>query len=200
MVKDFAGLLAQVVPVLALAVGLELRSLSQRLKRVLIDYQDSSEAWSEQFRKRFDEMKTALAEARADGRWGRAEIRTHYRALRDLRALDPSSEIGQSGMLMLLIITLVAGQAYLSGVEFYALTVVAGEPYHPFMSVLAIDLMAQLRSVIDVAFLAPAVEAAYMAIVFISPVRGERGRRFTTVVFTLAGVLTLRFAFGFLFG
>jgi hypothetical protein len=188
-----------VVPVIALAIGLELRSLSQRLKSMLVDYQESSEDWSDQFRKRFDEMKKALAEARSTGRWGRTEIRAHYRALRDLRALDPRSEIGQSGMLVLLILTLVAGQAYLSGVEFYALTVAAGEPYRPLMSVLAFDLMAQLRSVVDVAFLAPAVEATYMTIVFSSPVRGERGRRLTTGVFALAGVLVLRFLLGFLF-
>jgi hypothetical protein len=200
MVKDFAILLAQVVPVIALAIGLELRSLSQRLKRILADYQELNEDWAGQFRKRFDEIKVALAEARAAGRWGRAEIRAHYRALRDLRALDPTSEIGQSGMLVLLILTLVAGQAYLSGVEFYALTVAAAESYRPIMSVLAFDLMAQLRSVIDVAFLAPAVEAAYTATVFISPVRGERGRRFTTGTLALAGVLVLRFIFAFLFG
>ena len=46
MTKEFAGLLAQVVPVLALAIGLELRSLSKRLKGILDDYHEMNEDWS----------------------------------------------------------------------------------------------------------------------------------------------------------
>ena len=199
MTKEFAGLLAQVVPVFALAIGLELRSLSNRLKSIRSEYEDEHEEWAKQFSRRFGEMKAALAVARTSGRWRRAEMWAHYRGFRDLRALGPDSEVGQSGMLMLLILVLVVGQAYFSGVEFYALSVTSGQPYRPLMSVLSFDLMAQLRAVIDVAFLAPGVEAAYTAAVFVRPVCGERGRRVSTVVLALGCVLAVRFVFGFLF-
>lgn len=198
MAKDFAGLLAQVVPVLALAIGLELRSLSQHLKGAVADYQESGEAWTVELGKLLEQMRKAHAAAQGTRRWGLTRINAGYRALRAFTP-DPGSEIGQYGMIMLLILALIAGQAYFSGVEFYALTVAAGEPYRPLMSVLGVDLMAQLRTVIDVAFLAPAVEAGYRAIVFILPVRGARGKRLTTVAVTLGGVLALRFAFGLLF-
>jgi hypothetical protein len=200
MTKEFAGLLAQVVPVLALAIGLELRSLAQRLKVGAAEYdQEMNEVWSDQVRSRIDEVKATLAAVRASGHKGRPEIRAYYRALRDFRALNPTSEVSQSGMLVMLIFALVVGQAYLAGVEFYALTVAAGVPYSSLMSVVMQDLMAQLRTVIDVAFLAPAVEAVYRAVVFVRPRRGERGKRLTTGVLSLASVVGLRIALGLLF-
>jgi len=200
MTKDFASLLAQIVPVLAIAIGLELRALSKRLGEVRTDHQTHPREWAEQFEKRYKELEAVLSEARAEGRWGWSATRRRFRALRDLRATDSSSELGQAGMVAFLVLGLVVGQAYLAGVEFYSLTVAAGVRYRALESVLSVDLFAQLRSAIDIAFLVPAVEAAYRAIVFAHPLRGEQGRRFVTVVLVIGGVLVLRIALGLLFG